>query len=236
MRFGVRLHATTFLLISLLLSFPDQLRAQAAAGTIILTDPGTDIEPSNKHWPPVRFHDDNWSAAHLVGTRVLTEAGRNVGKVEDVLVSREGWIVDVLISLSSFVPLDDQKIAVRWRDLQFGPNMRWVKVPLQEVQTDSYSLFSWTSHGGDIAATPASWRVTELIGSHATMADDALHVLIADVVFSREGRAKGVIVRRLGSPWGPGWDLPSRRAYGHEFAGDTAPFAFVQMSNVNGFR
>lgn len=158
------------------------------------------------------LYRDNWSAREMIDAPVRAANGERIGDVKDIIVDRNGSISKVVVEVGGFFELGDQHIGVPWKDIKIGEDMAFVQVPLREVEQGTYSLFGEVPQGEDVPAALTSWRVNELIGDYAALADVPRYGLVTDVIFDSRGRAQSVVVDRAGY-WG-GYGL-----YAYPFTG-----------------
>ena len=148
----------------------------------------------------------------MIDAPVRAANGERIGDVKDIIVDRNGSISKVVVEVGGFFELGDQHIGVPWKDIKIGEDMAFVQVPLREVEQGTYSLFGEVPQGEDVPAALTSWRVNELIGDYAALADVPRYGLVTDVIFDSRGRAQSVVVDRAGY-WG-GYGL-----YAYPFTG-----------------
>ena len=69
--------------------------------------------------PAVVLDDQQVSA--ILGKSVRTNAGEDMGRIVDVIVSRDGQIHAAIIDFGGFLGIGTRKIAVDWNALDFAP-------------------------------------------------------------------------------------------------------------------
>jgi sporulation protein YlmC with PRC-barrel domain len=163
-------------------------------------------------WDPAALYRDGLSARQMLDAPVRADDGRRIGEVKDIIVDRQGRIRKVVVEVGGFFELGDQHIGVPWKDVKIGEDMAFVQVPLREVEQGKYSIYGEVLHGEDVPAPLTSWRVNELIGDYARMADVPRYGLVIDVIFSSRAEAKAVVIER-GRAWG------DRDVYAFPFTG-----------------
>jgi sporulation protein YlmC with PRC-barrel domain len=198
--------------------------------------------PELSRWDPSTLYRDTWSADEMIDTDVRGAKGEEIGEVKDIIVGADGTISKVVVEVGGFLEIGDQHIGVPWKDVRIRDDMRWVEVPLKEVESGTYSLHGRVPQGEDVAAAPKSWRVNELVGDYASLENVARYGMVTDVIFTDEGKAQGVIVDRAAGTWGSaGWYAypyagyyPDRYAYPLPYAsaevGDYGRFDYVLLS------
>lgn len=69
--------------------------------------------------PAVVLDDQEVSA--ILGKNVRSSAGEDMGRIVDVIVSRDGQVRAAIIDFGGFLGIGTRKIAVDWRALNFAP-------------------------------------------------------------------------------------------------------------------
>ena len=69
--------------------------------------------------PAVVLDDQEVSA--ILGKNVRSNAGEDMGRIVDVIVSRDGQVRAAIIDFGGFLGIGTRKIAVDWRALNFAP-------------------------------------------------------------------------------------------------------------------
>jgi sporulation protein YlmC with PRC-barrel domain len=161
------------------------------------------------------------SAREVIDTPVRGENGERIGEVKDIVVDEHGRISRLIVEVGGFFELGDQHIGVPWRDLKIGENLRFIQVPLREVESGTYSLAGVLPQGEDVPIALTSWRVNELIGDYATLKGAPRAGLVSDVIFDSRGQAQAVLVDRLGS----------RGLFAYPFTG-YYPGAYAQLTET----
>jgi hypothetical protein len=83
--------------------------------------PPTGAPPANPQsgTPAVVLDDQEVSA--ILGKSVRSNAGEDMGRIVDVIVSRDGQVRAAIIDFGGFLGIGTRKIAVDWRALNFAP-------------------------------------------------------------------------------------------------------------------
>ncbi len=109
---------------------------------------------------------DQIRASKLIGSSVYDAQNRDVGKVQDVILDRDGRVAAVVVDVGSFLGMGGKDVAVRLSDIKADNNrltLDMTKEQLQEAQ--AYQLQnpdtgagSSTSpvHGGQLGSGPGS--------------------------------------------------------------------------------
>ena len=187
---------------------------------------------------------DSLSVAKLIGTAVRGANGRSIGEVRDLIVSRYGNILYVVAEVGGTLGIGEQRIGVPWPEVRIDREMRWVQTPLTEGDDGKVSTLGFVSRGENVAIPGLTWNAGELIGDYVSLREPVRYALVADVLFSRDGDMQSVVVRRVGSPVGPGWDYaypyagykPARYADPLPFENENVPlFDYVQRDELSPF-
>ncbi|MDX1655335.1 MAG: PRC-barrel domain-containing protein, partial [Candidatus Competibacteraceae bacterium] len=131
-----------------------------------------------------------WRAENLIDTEVQGIGGEEIGEVEDILFGPDGNVVGVIIEGGGFWDIGDTHFRVAWEDLDIGPALSQVTIPMTEETVEDYSVFE----GWDDRETARFWRASDLIGDYASLTDVATYGMVDDLIISREGNLEAVIV------------------------------------------
>ncbi len=67
--------------------------------------------------------DDQALASDVVGSKVVTPGGEQLGKVDDLIVDHDGKLQGAVLSVGGFLGIGDKQVAVPWKAIQQrGPN------------------------------------------------------------------------------------------------------------------
>jgi len=173
-----------------------------------------------RDWDVTQLYRDTWSADEMIGTEVRGANGEQIGEVRDIFVGRDGSVSRLLVEVGGFLEMGDQHIGVPWQDVEVGQDLQWVRVPLREVESGTYSIYGNGPQGEDVPEKTGEWRVNELMGDYASLMDAPRYGLVTDVIFNEKGKALGVIIDRAAGSWGPaGW-------YGYPYYGYTGAYTY----------
>lgn len=82
-----------------------------------------------------RLHG-GWSAAELLGARVRSADGEDVGKVQDLALSAEAEVVAAVVSVGGVLGVADKLIAVPYADLRVWDD-ETLAIPLTRAEADA---------------------------------------------------------------------------------------------------
>jgi PRC-barrel domain len=111
---------------------PGQL-SQAAKPSAPAGQPGQESPPSAAPAPPASAPPanppggtpavvlDDQEVSAILGKSVRSSASEDMGRIVDVIVSRDGQIRAAIIDFGGFLGIGTRKIAVDWRALNFAP-------------------------------------------------------------------------------------------------------------------
>jgi sporulation protein YlmC with PRC-barrel domain len=134
---------------------------------------------------------DGWTVEQLYDTEVRGSENDEIGEIENLVINPDGEVTKVIIESGGFLDIGDTHFAVNWEDLEFGPAMEWVEVPVDEDNLEEFSLFD----GGDEVETgPRAWRASELINDYVALEDNRRYGIVQDIVISHDGTVEAVVV------------------------------------------
>lgn len=158
-----------------------------------------------------------WRAEQLLGARVQGWNGEELGSIKEILVTREGTIDAVVVEGGGFFGIGDAVFRIPWDRVDLTAGKTGVMVPLTRETADELGLYD----GGDsVMVPPDLFRVTDLIDDPARLLNLVEFGTLVDIVFSREGRALAVLVRRGDESAG------SQGGLGEENGGGKYAFAY----------
>ena len=96
-----------------------QLRQQSPPSGAPAPDAGNSAHDPQSGTPAVVLDDQEVSA--ILGKGVRSNAGEDMGRIVDVIVSRDGQIHAAIIDFGGFLGIGIRKIAVDWNALNFAP-------------------------------------------------------------------------------------------------------------------
>ena len=169
-----------------------QYGAQGAAAT--QARGGTDI----KAWNQSELRG-GISANRLVGMDVRGQNGNSIGEVQHVLVDKQGKVAGVVIESGGFMNIGDTHFRIPWDQARFSRDMDHVVVAMTEKQAEQWS----EKRARERVRTGAGeFRLSDLRDDGVTLRDGTRYGQIEDVILSRDGHVKAVIVDRRFGPGG----------------------------------
>lgn len=67
-----------------------------------------------------------YRASKVMGSHVLNDAGETIGKIDDILVSRDGKEPYIVLSVGGFLGMGDRLVVIRYDDLKFAADNKIV--------------------------------------------------------------------------------------------------------------
>lgn len=131
-----------------------------------------------------------WGAEELLDTTVRGADGEEMGEVENILVNAEGNVEKIIVEAQGFLDIGDTHFSVPWDQVEIGPDMEYVIVPINEDNLEDFNLFD----DSEVSAGPRSWRVTELIDDYVTLEADLDYGYVEDLIFDQEGKLQSVVI------------------------------------------
>lgn len=133
---------------------------------------------------------DGWTAEQLFDTEVRGSNDEDIGEIENLVVDADGKVRKVIVEAGGFLDIGDTHFAVPWDQVEFGPDLEWVKVPVDEDSIENFSLFE----GEEVETGPRAWRASELINDYVTLQDVPGYGIVQDIVFDQDGNVEAVVV------------------------------------------
>jgi sporulation protein YlmC with PRC-barrel domain len=82
--------------------------------------PPTTTPPNPSPGTPATVLDDQ-EVSTILGKSVRSSAGEDMGRIVDIIVSRDGQVHAAIIDFGGFLGIGTRKIAVDWHSLNFAP-------------------------------------------------------------------------------------------------------------------
>jgi hypothetical protein len=169
----------------------------AGASATDLAQP-VELRPLDSSW----IYTDRWSAAEMLNAPVRTKTGEPVGHVADLIVGDDGKAHTLVVELGPLFDVHEKYIGVPWPDVALAQELAYVQIPEAQLRSGAYTLFNRTSSEPPGLAGSREWRVRGLLGDFAALLDVPRYGIVEDVLFSRAGAAKAVVVARGNGVWG----------------------------------
>jgi len=135
-------------------------------------------------------HPQTWSAAALVGTPVRGIERQLLGRVQDLIVNRNGHIVKIVVEAGGF--LSRRYFALPWDEVRLMPALAYVAVPLTRDSVRDYEV-AW-SRFAKASGDEGAWRIQQLLHDHASLRDVPNVGFVRDALFDSDGAVRQVIV------------------------------------------
>jgi sporulation protein YlmC with PRC-barrel domain len=185
-----------------------------------------------------------WSVKKLIGAKAFSPNRKQIGNVENLIFDPDGKVRKLIVTTGGFLGIGDTPLAVNWKDAKIGPDVDYVNTPLTAESVAQYGLFDGMPN--QVAIGPREWRATEFIGDYVNLHGGIHYGHVRDLIISKEGELKAVIVSPnvgwgghghhgpyaypfygYGHGWTPGHDyynLP----FGKADIADLLPYAYKQ--------
>jgi len=173
-----RKHALITTAITLTLAAAPLGAASAASDKIDITT-----------WDQAKLYE-GWTAEQLFDTEVRGASQEDIGEIENIVVNADGQATKVIIEAGGVFDIGDTHFAVPWDQVEFGPDLDWVQVPVDEDTVDEFSLFD----DDEVTTGPRAWKASELINDYVTLQGGERYGMVDDLVFSQDGQLEAVIV------------------------------------------
>ena len=134
-----------------------------------------------------------WSVKKLIGTKAFGPNRKEIGKVGNVIFDPGGKVLELIVDTGGLLGFDETPLAVNWKDVKIGPDIDYVNTPITVESLDKYGLFDGMPD--KVAIGARQWRATELMGDYVNLQGGAHYGFVRDLIISKEGVLKAVIVR-----------------------------------------
>jgi sporulation protein YlmC with PRC-barrel domain len=140
-------------------------------------------------WDQAKLYE-GWTAEQLFDTEVRGVSKEDIGEIENIVVNADGKATKIIVEAGGVFDIGDTHFAVPWTQVQFGPNMEWVQIPVDEDNVDNFSLFD----DDEVTTGPRAWKASELINDYVTLQGGERYGMVDDLVFSKEGQLEAIVV------------------------------------------
>ena len=108
----------------------------------------------------MKTHDD-WRSSDLVGATVYNDQGNSIGTVSDLLVSSDGSVQNVVLSVGGFLGIGSKLVEVPFKNIKFAPSASNPASGSKEATqasapADSAGTTGVAAAGSGVGAAPAS--------------------------------------------------------------------------------
>jgi sporulation protein YlmC with PRC-barrel domain len=173
-----RKHALITTAITLTLAAAPLAAANAAGDKIDITT-----------WDQAKLYD-GWTAEQLFDTEVRGSSKEDIGEIENIVVNADGKATKIIVEAGGVFDIGDTHFAVPWDQVEFGPDLAWVQIPVDEDNVDDFSLFD----DDEVTTGPRAWKASELIDDYVTLQGVARYGMVNDLIFSQDGQLEAVVV------------------------------------------
>jgi sporulation protein YlmC with PRC-barrel domain len=211
--------------------------AMAQAGTITPQPLRQAEKIPVSEWSYDDLYAQGWRSDQIWNAEVHGPGGEEIGDIENIIIGKDGRILSVIAEVGGLWDIGDTHISVPWNQVKVGTGFDRVTIPVTEENISNYSLFkdnyltAMDAKGDrqavddDLTTGPRAWKLTDLTNDYVLLQDRTGYGWVDDVIFSRDGEIKAVVVRPdvgYGTPgtyaypfygWGYGWN-PGRDYYG----------------------
>ena len=102
-------------------SSPEPMGQSAPENPPSTTAPPATAPPANPSPGTPAVVLDDQEVSTILGKSVRSNAGEDMGRIVDIIVSRDGQVRAAIIDFGGFLGIGTRKIAVDWRALNFAP-------------------------------------------------------------------------------------------------------------------
>jgi hypothetical protein len=96
-----------------------------------------------------------WSAADLIGARVRSADGGEIGEIQDLILSSDAQVVTAVVSVGGFLNIADKLVAVPYGDVRVWSDEKTLAIPLTSAELEAAPAYE----GHSLAVGEAKPRV-----------------------------------------------------------------------------
>jgi sporulation protein YlmC with PRC-barrel domain len=194
------------------------LIAPTAATAQVAAQTGADVRVGGevvdlRTWNYDRLYADGWRAEELIDADVYGLQGEEIGEVENIIVGTDNRIRSIVVESGGFLDIGDTHLAVPWDQVEIGPGLERVVIPITEENWEDYDLLGEYGYDVDVPAGepamrvvdedldtgPRAWTIYELLGDYVRLENGAPYGYIRDLVFDEQGALQAVVVSTTGA-------------------------------------
>jgi sporulation protein YlmC with PRC-barrel domain len=98
---------------------------------------------------------DQMRASKMIGSRVYGVQNRNIGKVQDLIVNRQGNIDAMVVDVGAFLGMDGKRVAIKPSEFKTDNNRLTLDVTKEQLQQMADYNLSDRNTGAGNSASPA---------------------------------------------------------------------------------
>jgi sporulation protein YlmC with PRC-barrel domain len=106
----------------------------ALLGTTPIAFAAQQAQPTNTQAGQEYIQTDQIRASKMIGSRVYDMHNRNIGKVQDLIMGRDGKIDLVIVDVGSFLGMGGKNVAVKPGDIKTDNNRLTLDVTKEQLQ------------------------------------------------------------------------------------------------------
>ena len=132
--------------------------AIAVAALLGATPIAFGAQPANNHaagQSQETIQPDQMLASKMIGSRVYDLQNRNIGKVRDLIVDRDGKIDEVIVDVGTFLRMGGKRVPVQLSDFKTGNNRLTLDVTKEQLQQMADYWVRDRSTGAGSSTSPA---------------------------------------------------------------------------------
>jgi hypothetical protein len=85
-----------------------------------------------------------WSATEIIGTRVRSADGDEIGEIEDLVFSADDRVVSAVVSVGGLLDVADKLVALPYADLRLSADNKTLAIPLTKAEIESAPSYKAT--------------------------------------------------------------------------------------------
>jgi sporulation protein YlmC with PRC-barrel domain len=122
-------------------------------------DRKTDTTRSADKRPAFKMDQELWESKQLIGTRVKSGEGKDIGEIDQLLVDpKDGKIAHAVVGIGGIAGIGEQKVVVKWSDLKVAmdPGQKKPVATVSQTALDSAPRYDRRAATVDRDKSPAA--------------------------------------------------------------------------------
>ena len=113
-------------------------------------------------WKSAGLHETK----DIIGTRIKSTAGKDLGEIDQLLIDRNGKVTHVVVGVGGLAGVGEKKVVVPWSDLKFAPVAEGKKnaIVMDEMKLESAPRYDRTAAAASPRTRPASAKDSDSDG------------------------------------------------------------------------
>lgn len=205
---------TSLLMVTSLMSVPLYAADEEASPARQATQPGVNASDDQRvravdEWSyrPL-YEQGGFSADSMLGAKVFSPLGNEIGNMVNVVLDQENQIVTVIAEVGGVWDSGDRHVAIPWDEVAFSEGD--ILVPVRQDNVEEYDLFTnvmideayihkqemerVSRVEEDVSTGPRTWKISDILNDYASLKGGEGYGYITDALFSSAGMMQAIII------------------------------------------